>query len=246
MRHFASILAVLAALAAAGPAHAAPRQSVKLLDCETALGQTARSAVFEGRMRSVAGAQRLLMRFSLQARRPGGGRWRGVPAPGLGRWVSSDRGVARYVYTKRVENLVAPAGYRALVSFRWLDADGRRVLSARETSPVCAQPDLRADLRALSMDIQAAADPGQASYAVLLVNHGRAVSDAFALALTVDGQPLAPQRVEALEPGERRTVTVTGPICRPGATLTVDLDLNGEVDERSEADNRLTRSCPAR
>ena len=244
MRRFALLFAVLAPLAAAAPAHAAPRQAVKLLDCETALGQTGRSAVFEGRMRSVAGAQRLQMRFSLQARRQGGG-WRGVQAPGLGRWVSSDSGVKRYVYTKRVENLAAPASYRALVRFRWLDADGKRVLSASEVSPVCAQPDLRANLRALSMDVGPGAEAGQASYSVALANRGRAISDAFSLALTVDGQAVAPLRVEALEPGERRTVTLTGPPCPSGAVLSADLDPNGEVDERSETDNRLTRSCPA-
>jgi subtilase family serine protease len=77
-----------------------------------------------------------------------------------------------------------------------------------------------------------------------MVNRGRAISDAFSLALTVDGQALAPQRVEALEPGEQRTVTVTGPACRPGSMLTADLDPNGEVDERSETDNRLTLTCP--
>ena len=104
-------------------------------------------------MRTVRGATRLQMRFTLQIRTQGPGRTgTRSRAPGFGRWLSSDPGVGRYVYTKRVVALLAPASYRTLVRFRWLGRDGRRIASDRSTSPICRQPDLRPNLRPLAIE----------------------------------------------------------------------------------------------
>jgi hypothetical protein len=233
------MLVLLAAAPSAGAA-----QKARLLACQSALVQADRFAEFEGRMRAVPGAERLLMRFTLQVRDAASPRWRAVPAPGFGRWVSSDPGVSRYVYTKRVESLVAPAGYRAVVRFRWLDGDGRRLAADRAVSPACLQADLRPNLQPLDIQVQPGPDAARATYAIAVANRGRSEVDAFALALTVDGQALAPQVVDALAPGERRVVLVEGPRCRPGSSLEVDVDPSSAVDERVEVDNRLTRPCP--
>ncbi len=239
MRRALSIALVASAFAAA-PADAAPRQSVRLVDCQPG----SQVAVFEGRMRTEPGAQRMQMRFVLQSRSTPRQRWRGVPGPGLGRWVVSDAGVARYVYTKRVANLVAPAAYRMVVRFRWVDAAGHRVDEASDLSAVCNEPDLRPNLRPLSLDVAPAAEPGKAVYSVALVNRGRGPSEPFELALSADGQALASQSVDALAPGEQRVVSVTAPRCQAGSALAVDLDPADAVDERVEIDNRLSRRCP--
>jgi hypothetical protein len=246
MRRFAPIIVLLALLAVLAPASwaAAAMPKVRLVDCEPALDQAQRFAVFEGRMGSVKGAQRLQMRFTLQVRDEDAPRWHSVVAPGFGRWVSSNPGVSRYVYTKRVENLVAPAGYRALVRFRWLGAGGRRLASRLVTSPVCAQPDLRPNLRPLDIMARPAPGPGTTRYAIPVVNRGRSPAGGSELVLTVGGQALPIQLVEQLEAGERRVVSVEGPTCTPGSELTVDVDPSGAVDERDEADNRLTLPCP--
>lgn len=244
MRHLAPLIALLASvLAAAAPAHAASRQSVRVVECTPALDQIDRVASFEARMRTLAGAEHMEMRFTLQMRVGSGARWRAVSAPGFGRWVSSDAGVARYVYTKRVANLVAPASYRTRVRFRWLDASGRRLDSALALSPVCTQPDLRPDLHPLSIDVAPAGQPDRALYTVPLLNRGRSATGPFEVTVSVDGQPLPAQAVEALEPGERRSVTVNGPRCRQGSSVTAEVDSGGTVDERVELDNRFTRAC---
>lgn len=243
MRRFVPLIVLLALLAPAASA-AAATPKVRLIDCEPALEQMGRFAVFEGRMGSVAGAERLQMRFTLQVRDADTPRWRAVAAPGFGRWVSSNPGVSRYVYTKRVENLVALAGYRALVRFRWLNAGGRRLASQRAISPVCAQPDLRPNLRPLDIRARRARGQGRTRYAIPVVNRGPSAAGAFALVLTVGAQALPMQTVEEMEAGERRVVSVEGPSCEPGSELTVDVDPSGAVDERVEADNRLTLPCP--
>lgn len=242
MRRFALPIALLALLAPATSAGAA--QKARLVECESALGQADRFAEFEGRMRAIPGAERLLMRFTLQVRDERSPRWRAVPAPGFGRWVSSDPGVSRYVYTKRVENLLAPAGYRAVVRFRWLDERGRRLAADRAVSPACLQADLRPNLHPLDIQVQPGPEAARATYAIPVANRGRSAADAFELVVTVDGHALQPQSVDAMAPGERRVVIVEGPRCQPGSSLAVDVDPSGAVDERVEVDNRLTRPCP--
>lgn len=242
MRRFALPIALLILLAPASSAAAA--QKARLMDCESALGQADRFAVFEGRMRSIPGAERLQMRFTLQVHDQSSQRWRAVPAPGFGRWVSSDAGVSRYVYTKRVENLVAPAAYRSVVRFRWLNARGRRLGADHAHSPTCLQADLRPNLQPLDIQVQPGPEATRATYAIPVANKGRSPAAAFGLVVTVDGQALPPQGVDAIPPGERRFVFVEGPRCKPGSTLAVDVDPSGAVDERIEVDNRITRPCP--
>jgi hypothetical protein len=245
MRRLA-LLAVLfaATLAAPADALAAPSGSVRLTDCESALDPDGRTAVFEGRMRTARRAVRLQMRFTLQTRDKQERRWHALPAPGFGRWLTSDTGVGRYVYTKRVVSLSAPASYRAVVRFRWLAADGRRVASDRSTSRVCRQADLRPNLRPLGIEMRAGADPEHARYLVPVENRGKTAAGPFDVVVAVDGTTLTPALAPELEPGESALVEVEGRPCTPGALLTVDVDPTGAVDERTEADNRLSVACP--
>ena len=109
--------------------------------CERGTDELDRAAVFEGQMRTIAGASRMQMRFTLQARTPDTARWSAVAAPGFGTWVSSAPGTSRYVYTKRVESLLAPASYRVLLRFRWTArerADDRA--RPRATRPPASSP----------------------------------------------------------------------------------------------------------
>lgn len=244
MRHFASIAALLVATAfAAAPAHAAS-SGVKLVGCESSLDPPGRAATFEARMRAKKAARRMQVRFTLQTRTRSEPRWRTLPAAGFGRWLTSDPGVGRYVYTKRVVSLVAPASYRTIVRFRWLDADGERVASSRSTSAICRQSDLRPNLRPLGVEAQAGADAEHARYLVPVVNRGRSLAGPFDVVVSVDDTTLTPARAPELQPGERALVEVQGPPCTPGQMLTVDVDPTGAVDERTEADNQLSVPCP--
>src|SRR5215217_1507358 len=244
MRRFAFIAAALAVGLLAPATARAAASGVRLLDCESALEPDAREATFEGRMRSVRGAVRMQMRFTLQSRSRETPRWRAVPAPGFGKWLTSDANVGRYVYTKRVVSLVAPAAYRTIVRFRWLDASGKRLTSGRSTSAVCHQHDLRPNLRPLGVEAREGADADHARYLVPLVNRGRTLAGPFDVVVSVEGTTLAPAQVPELGPAEHALVEVQGPPCSDGQMLTVDVDPTGAVDERNEADNRFSVPCP--
>jgi hypothetical protein len=244
MRQLGFIAALVAATLLVPAAAGAAPSGARLLGCESALEPDAREATFEGRMRSVRGAVRMQMRFTLQSRSRDTPRWRAIPAPGFGRWLTSDANVARYVYTKRVVSLLAPASYRTTVRFRWLDAAGERLASARATSPVCRQQDLRPNLRPLGVEAREGADPEHARYLVPLVNRGRTLAGPFDVVVSVDGTTLAPAQVPELAEGEHALVEVQGPPCSDGQMLTVDVDPTGAVDERNEADNRFSVPCP--
>jgi len=243
MRRIALIAALLASVIAPATASAAPAGTARLLACDSAIDPADRVATFEGRMRTKRGATRLQMRFTLQTRTRQG-TWRALPAPGFGKWLSSDTGVGRYVYTKRVVALVAPASYRTLVRFRWIGRGGTRIASDRSTSPSCLQADLRPNLRPLAISSRAGADADHARYVVPVVNRGKTAAGPFDVVVTINGATLTPAQTPALEPGERALVEVEGPPCTVGSMLTVDVDPTGAVDERVEADNRLTVACP--
>ena len=243
MRRIAITAALLVSVLAPAAASAAPVGNARLLACGSALDPVDRIATFEGRMRTVRGATRLQMRFTLQTRGKGQAGWDALPAPGFGKWLSSDTGVGRYVYTKRVVALFAPASYRTLVRFRWIGRGGRRIASDRATSPTCRQADLRPNLRPLAIDSRRGADPGHARYVVPVVNRGTTAAGPFDVVVTVDGTTLPPALTPGLEPGERALVEVEGPPCTAGSLLTVDVDPTGAVDERAEADNRLAVTC---
>ena len=244
MRRLVMTAALLLSALAPAAASAAPSGSARLLACDSALDPADRMATFEGRMRTARGATRLQMRFTLQTRSKGQRSWRALPAPGFGKWLSSDPGVGRYVYTKRVVALLAPASYRTHVRFRWIGRGGKRIASDRSTSPTCRQADLRPNLRPLGLHSRAGADPQHARYVVPVVNRGKTAAGAFDVVVTADGTTLPPARTPELEPGERALVEVEGPPCMIGSMLTVDVDPTGAVDERSATDNQLSVPCP--
>ena len=242
MRHALLLCALLlpAAPATAGttkppvePGKAAA--AVKLAECVPALEAQDRSATFEARMRALSGSERMQLRFTLQVSEgvlPGSRR---VVAPGLDQWLSSGFGVSRYSYSKTVLNLSAPAEYRMVVRFRWLDAAGETLKRSRATSRVCRQPDMRPDLEATLI-----APGAGGGYAVALRNAGRSDAGPFTVVLSTGDSLDLP----GLAAGEERVVTLpAAPPCEPGEPLTVTVDATDAVDERDEADNSLVTAC---
>jgi hypothetical protein len=222
-------VAVLA-FAAAQPASAA------MLSCER--GEEP-AAEFEARMSTVPGTARMQMRVTLQVSTPIKPGYRRVSAPSFGVWTTSDPGTTRYVYTRRVEDLVGPARYRVQVRFRWLDEAGDVIARARRTSRACRQPDLRPNLEVEDVTIERTGDPRTRRYVALVSNTGRSEAGPFEVAVG----DLAPVPVPSLLPGRERTVEVVGPVCAPGATVAAVADPANAVDERSETDNELTVDC---
>jgi hypothetical protein len=233
-------LLCLALLAPAPAAAARPPAKALLVDCER--GEEP-AGTFAGEMRSVLGASRMQMRFKLQVRTPERSRWTGVAAPGFGTWLSSDAGTSRYVYTKRVENMVGPGSYRVQIRFRWLDAAGRTVGTAKAHSRRCRQPDPRANLIVEDIAVEPAADGSRSAYVVLVSNTGRGEAEPSSLTLRVGPAWLPAAPVAALAPGEFTLVAFDGPVCTPGDRLVALADPDEAVDERSERDNRFRTPC---
>jgi hypothetical protein len=245
VKRTAPVLFALLALAAAPAAHAAdPAAKVVLTSCTTGLEPAQRTVTYEGRMRRVAGTRRMQMRFALQVLQGASKRWTGVKGPGLNTWVRSDPAVARYSFSKHIENLGAPASYRVVVRFRWLDARNRRIDDAQLTSKVCREPDLRPDLTAKRIEVQRVGDPARRRYVVLVRNDGKTAAGGFAVGLQLPSAVLAPQPVVDLGPGASTLVAFEGPRCQAGATLTATVDPGGLVDEADERDNALAVPCP--
>ena len=228
------IAVVIAFFALAAPAQAAAPASVELTACIP----RDRAAEFEARMGQVDDAAKLKMRFTLQARKPGKKAYRRVAAPGFSDWTTADPGTSRYVFTRRVEGLIGPARYRAMVRFKWLDARGKTILSARRYSKVCRQPDHRPNLK-----VKALSHEGKRRYVALITNNGRTATGAFELQVAIAGTRLDPVSVDSLEPHTQRLVTVRGPVCTPGSALTATADPLDLVDEHHEADNVFSAPC---
>src|SRR4051794_38503298 len=158
MRRIALTVLFFAALAA--PAQAAPAKVVL-----TACVPKERAAEFQARMGEVDGAARLKLRFALQVRKHGQKAYHRVAAPGFRSWTTAEPGKTSWVFSRRVEALLGPARYRALVRFQWLDEDGKTIAHAKRYSHPCRQPDHRPNLK-----LKALSREGKHRYLPLVVN----------------------------------------------------------------------------
>jgi hypothetical protein len=135
----ALVIAAASAAFIAVPASAAEAPvSARLIGCHPHPNQAKRFAIFEGEMHGPRDV-RMEIRFDLQ-RADQGGAYSTVYAPGLEVWNRAAAGVVDYRFHKRVENLPAPARYRALVRYRWRRPGGAILRRLRAMTPVCEQP----------------------------------------------------------------------------------------------------------
>jgi len=225
----------LLALPAAAQSATSPRASVLTTRCHPALDATQRWAVFGGTMRSLRGGQdRMAMRFDLFRRARGSSVFKRVAAPGLGIWNRANPGVGRFKFRQKVENLSAPAAYRAVVSFRWIGADGRVFARAHHVTLACSQPDLRPDLRVVGI-VHAG------TYLVTVRNAGGSAARGFDVSFRVGGGNPVGQTVGVLGPHQWLTLTFTRPGCADPVGATADS--GSAVLESDEANNTLTTTC---
>src|SRR3954471_24048015 len=218
-------------LVLAPAAHASYGKAV-LTSCDKQL----RTATFEGRM-SALRRTKMQLRFTLQASTPDAPRWRRIVAPGFDTWITAPAGYGRYTYDKTVEDLLAPASYRAVVHFRWKDARGRVVHAEKSTSAACKQPDSRADLIVRELRY------GPKGYVALVVNRGRSAADAFDVDFLRAGKPAGTGTVAGLAPGASTTVVVPGMPCAGGEQIQAIADPRAQVDEADEENNALSAPC---
>jgi hypothetical protein len=242
MLRIAAIFAVLAAFPAASAAHradraAGPETVARLVACDvTAPG---RSATFYARMATMPGAARVQVRFQL-LERLGHESWTKLDVPALRQWHTSQAGVQRFGWKQTVDALRIGGAYKARVQYRWLTAAGTVLDSATRDTPVCRGP--LPNLAVGGLTVNAGPTPDTRSYRVAVRNTGKVGADTVEVSLTVDRAVLDTITLKHLIPGDTRTLTFTGPVCRYAVRVTADP--TDSIGESFENDNSQLFACP--
>jgi hypothetical protein len=227
----AAAVAVGATTASAGSVPA----SVKVKSCSIEDA----SALFVARMKQVPGSERMGLRFKLLEKGTSG--FHSLKAPGLGRWRKSKPNVGGFAYKQAVRGLEAGSLYRAQVDFRWYDADGDLVQTARRRSRPCRQFDVLPNLTATPVAIKRTAQKGVVRYRVLVTNEGIATATGVPIRLTVDGKVIDTITLASVLPAQRRLIAIPGPACTNSVKAEADPD--GVIVESSDADNAHEIVC---
>jgi hypothetical protein len=239
-----ALLLLVPAAAAQAQAKGKVSLAARVTSCTTGSDDAERAAAFTGSM-SASGAKRMQMRFQLMQRLGPGpkGSWKKVAVPDWGTWQKADPGRSAFVFTERIEALTAPAAYRVVIRFRWLDARNHAIRTTTRTSPACEVADPRPDVVLGGVDAVATGG-GRAAYTVAAANDGHSTAVPFAVTVTVGGVTSDPVILGPLDAGDRGTGAVAAPACAPGSTITITLDAANSVDESDEADDVVQRPCP--
>ena len=235
----ASLLVLMGAAAFAAPAaHASTAPAdIRMLSCDGA----ARSVKYVARMDAVPDTHRMTLRIRL-LEKVGDGKFERVSANGLGVWRKSRPDASAFHWEQDVEGLSRGATYRVVVRYRWYDAGGERILTARRRSAKCHQAAGLPNLRVAAIDTRPGEVDGTAVYRVTIANRGTVAAQNVGILLRVDGEVVDDAEViNVLERNETRTVTFNGPVCRQ--RMRVVVDPKDVIDESRERDNVRDPSC---
>jgi hypothetical protein len=241
---FRLIIALAAAAALilmpAAVAEAAPSTLLKVRSCQVGDSAKQRQATFYGRMRAVKGTARMMMRFTVVDRSADGTSL--VPAPQLAQWRRSRPRVKTFGYAQTITGLQVGGAYAAIVEYRWVDANGKTLKTARRTSSECRQDGKLPNLAVTRVAARRGEAPGTVVYSVDVTNRGSAEARAVVVDLFVDDAGADAARVDSVKSGETVTVRVSGPACR--ARLRAVVDRLDTIHETTEDDNVLRSRCP--
>lgn len=236
----ASLLAILAALCAP-TAQAAGPAGVRMLSCTPWQEGPGGSVTYAARMDAVPGTARMSLRFRL-LEKYGDARFKRVSAEKLGIWRKSRSGASAFRYEQSVDGLRRGAVYRAVVRYRWHNADGVLIRAERRRSARCSQGGGLPNLRVASVETRPGEVDGTAVYKVRIVNGGIAIARNVGVLLRVDGEVVDEiELIDVLEPNESRTVRFNGPVCR--RRMRVVVDPKELIAESRERDNVLGPTC---
>ena len=244
----APLAATTGALAAtaAKPAGSVPLEA-RLTRCPVP-GVAAKPVAFSASMPALpdSGAQaRMAVRFELQQRGGGRGWLPVIGVPSFNQWEQSQPGRPGFVVTKKVKGLPVGGAYRAVVRFRWLDAQGAVVRVAKRITHVCLQPDTRPDLVPIAPAIVPATRSDLVVYRITVKNKGRGNAAPSAVTVEVNGTVQPAQRIDPLDPKATTVVTFQAPRCTTGTVVRFRVDAEDELAEINERDNVLERRCVA-
>ncbi len=139
-------VAVMAALSGAGTGTTgtgtdtgAPALSAGVEQCVTAPTQAGRSVTFTGQMETVTGAHKMAIEIEVQEHTAEEEGFHTLTTAGLGSWQRSEAGVKIYKVRQAVTDLPAPAVFRAIVRYRWLNEKGQVIRRDERRTPICKQ-----------------------------------------------------------------------------------------------------------
>jgi hypothetical protein len=163
--------------------------------------------------------------------------------PGFGVWEYSVPGIGVFNYSQEVTSLTAPASFRVLVGYRWLEGGRHVIKRATRTTVSCAEPAQLPNLVAGSLSIVQGSTAGSSTYDVTVRNDGAAAAGPFDVGLSVNGTALPDQTVSGLAAGARTVVAFTGPACTTGGKLVIAVDPPDTVTESTDVDDSRTVAC---
>jgi len=214
--------------------------------CTTGSSDLQRAATFSAQMNAVPGTRTMSMSFDLYEQTSASSGYVAVNAPGFGLWQTSNRGIASFTANENVVDLPAPASFRALVHYRWLDRHGRVIRRTDRVTAACVETAPEPDLFIVRITRAPGSPPKTTMlYGVVVRNSGPGAAGAFEVAFSVNGTPLPDQQVTALAPQTATTVQFSGPRCTPGSTITAQVDPAGAITEPPDPSRTIAYTCPS-
>ena len=222
------------------------RGRATLTACVNSTDPSGRSMTVRGSAAIYAAGQTMAVRFDLLSRTSAGGPERTVEGGGMGTWTRSSAGVTSYERFLTIQNLPAPAVYRAALSFQWIDKKGKVVRTAVVYTPTCTQVDLRPDLVAKSIRLVKGGKSGTWTHEISVSNSGKAPAPNFDLLFSANGLGLPAQDMMGIGVGGSRKLRITAPACTSASsTVSVTVDPANRIAESNENNNVLTVACPS-
>jgi CARDB len=218
--------------------------SASVSSCQTGTVAAQRSATFSAEMEAVPRTATMSISFDLYERSGSASRYLAISAPGFGVWQTSNPGIGSFTANENVVALPAPATFRALVHYRWLDRRGRVIRHGELVTAACAQTSSEPDLSIVRI-VRGRAGQTRTSavYGVVIRNRGQAAVGPFEVAFSVGTTALADQQVVGLGPRSTTIVEFTGPRCGAGATLTAQVDPAGAISEPASGRRSIALPC---
>ena len=241
--------------AAAGTTTPPPATAqLKAFVCQKAVDPPARAVSVQAVMRPVTGTSKMQMKFELMRQTKAHPRFAVVHGRGLGSWLTPEnptlgqRAGDVWIVNHPVVDLAAPATYKFRVTFRWIGAQGQTLSTAVQSSSICYQPELRADLYVKSLTanpITPGAPAGQWAYVAVIANRGQTAAAPVEVDFADAGGAPLTATVASVGPKSMARQRFVAPACAPGATLTVTVDPKRTDDEYNYANDVLTMACPS-
>lgn len=224
--------------------------------CQKALDPGQRTISVTAVMRPVAGTRQMQLRFALLTRTSVSTPFAPVQGGDLGTWITpSNPTLGRrahdvWVLNHPVADLPAPARYRFQVSFRWIGAHNRVLGTVVRMGARCVQKELRPDLQVGSVTVTPNAKGTKDRYDVTILNGGLTAAGPFIVDFTYQdpttGTPVvAPENVPGLRAHKSVVLHWAGPVCKPTAPPTINIDPAGQVDDYNTTNNTYQVVCPS-